>query len=167
MSSDKITVEDLWRRFKEYGYAVRSIGKYGGEAWNEVKSILVGIGDDGNFAEWVDISTRYYEHMKEKLKLLGDTINDIDGKEKNDNLDHSVWEPHHFMLQHGRIVVNNKPSLLRLLQIAYNSGQLKRVIETNRNVYTADQFAFYNGNDTVFETNITNIDNYISYQQKI
>jgi hypothetical protein len=162
MSSGKITVEDLWRRFKDYGYAVRLMKKNGGDAWNAVKSILVKIGDDGNFAEWVDISTRYYDHMKKKLELFGDTIKDIDGKEKNDNLDHSLWEPHHFMLQHGRIVANNKPSLLRLLQIAYNSGQLRREIETNQKAYTADQYAFYNGNDKSFETDIGNLANYIS-----
>lgn len=62
--------------------------------------------------------------MKGKLGLKEEVceIDVVDGKEQK-----IMWEKHHFYLQHARIPVLNfeEPKLYRLMQIAYNAGQLK------------------------------------------
>jgi hypothetical protein len=136
---ENITIEKLWAEFEKYGFEVRSKSKLGNDAWQVVKKNF----SDCPFSKWNEPSVSYYKTMKE-LHLYGDTIVDKDGKEVNDNDDHSIWELHHFMIQHGRIVNNNKPSLMRLAQIAYNAGQLRAERRNNgNNAYSAKQIEYY------------------------
>lgn len=153
-----ITIEKLWAEFEKYGFEVRSKAKLGNDAWQVVKKNF----SDCSFSKWNEPSVSYYKTMKE-LKLYGDTIVDKDGKEVNDNDDHSIWEPHHFMIQHGRIVSNNKPSLMRLAQIAYNAGQLRSERSKNGDkAYSAEQLAYYDNPDI----GTTNIRSYITKEDE-
>jgi hypothetical protein len=150
------SVVQLWNDFIKYGNHVRRNRLKGNVAWELVKNELKKI--DFRFGSWGSVSVQYYDAMK-KLKLYGDTsIDQVSGQEVNDSQDQKLWEADHFMLQHGRIVHNNKPSLLRLLQVAFNIGQLEIELERNPDLYTPDQLKYYTD-----ETNDTkNIRSYIS-----
>ena len=154
---ENITIEKLWSDFEKYGFEVRSKSKLGNDAWQVVKKNF----SDCAFSEWNEPSVSYYQTMK-GLHLYGDTI-DKDGNEVNDNDDHSIWEPHHFMIQHGRIVNNNKPSLMRLAQIAYNAGQLRAERSKNGDeAYSTEQIAYYDNP----KTGTTNIRSYITAEDQ-
>jgi hypothetical protein len=162
----KITIDQLWDSFVKYGYEVRHGKKKGYDAWSVVKTPLASIDNDCKFSIWNNKSVTYYDLLKNKLGLNGDTIVDANGNETNDVADHLIWEPHHFMLQHGRIVKNNKPSLLRLLQIAYNAGQLRAERQSNGDkAFANEQISFYNDSTN----GMTYIRSYISEldQQKL
>ncbi len=155
-----ITLQSLWIEFVNYGYQVRITGKKGDQAWSKVKKPLSEI--DLKFSLWNEKCKTYFRIMKNDLKLFGDTIITQDKKEINDHQDHQIWESHHFMLQHGRIVANNDPSLLRFLQIAYNCGQLKAIREKDQSMYSLEQLKFYDDP----ENGMTQINSYIPVEDQ-
>lgn len=107
---EQITIQTLWNAVDAYGFSVRRQKKISGlEAWNKIKSAIPVIN-----IQWSETSKSIYEQLR-RLGVTGD-----DDDEKNPS-----WEHHHFLIQHGRIVKNNEGSLLRLLQIAYNTGQYR------------------------------------------
>jgi hypothetical protein len=154
-----ITINGLWDLFAKYGYEVRYKKKKGNDAWSAVKPLLSSIDNNCKFAAWEEKSLTYYDILKGKFGLFGDTRIDANGIETNDSVDPLLWEPQHFMLQHGRICKNNSPSLMRLLQIAYNSGQLRaeRQLKGNK-AFTDEQILFYDNPDN----GMTDIKSYIS-----
>lgn len=144
-------IRELWQDFIQYGYTTRSTQSCGFTAWTIAKKHIVAI--DTPFSSWNNLSIDIFPVLKNNLKLFGDTIM-VDGVETNDHSDHTIWEPHHFLLQHGRIVAKNTPTIQRLLQIAYNAGQLYAMRAIN--AYTDGHMAFYD------DTELNHVDTYIS-----
>jgi hypothetical protein len=69
-------------------------------------------------------------------------------------IDHTTWELHHFFIQHGKII---KPvdatkkmtpvSFLKIMQIAYNAGQLNAEMFIKKNpIYEIEWKAYYASN---------------------
>jgi hypothetical protein len=85
-----------------------------------------------------------FEEMKTKLGVheFKEQI-----QESNEKLCHEIWELHHFYLQHARIpTLNlNEPTLTRLMQIAFNAGQLRAC--WNFPIYSEKLKAYYNDNN--------------------
>jgi hypothetical protein len=122
----------MWTQMIEYGYGVRSSGLNGLQMWNKVKPTIPKIP-----LTWKESAKEYYSILK-KLNVGGD-----DNDEKS-----CLWEPHHFLLQHGRIVRNSTndhdENFVRLMQIAYNAGQFK--YESEQKVYTEEMMNQYRSN---------------------
>lgn len=124
-----ITLIDLWEKTIKYGYQTNTERRPGLEAWNRIKNSVPQYS-----LSWTENSKTIYEN----LRLMGVTGDDFD--EKNES-----WEAHHFLIQHGRIVKNNDGSLMRLLQIAFNAGQLQAVRERSQ-LYSEEMLRFYDEN---------------------
>jgi hypothetical protein len=123
-------INSLWNETINYGYRTRKSKSDGLIRWNELKVLIPNIK-----LEWTDKSKTFYNI----LVSLG--VNDSESS-KDANMDHTEWERHHYLLQHGRIIKNNEEgSLVRLLQIAYNIGQFNAEFE--KKVYPENQMKFY------------------------
>jgi mannose-6-phosphate isomerase-like protein (cupin superfamily) len=135
----------LFENIKVYGRYVRTNRLDGLEYWNRVKLFLsrpeqkVGIDELNKIIgnKWtigVKLSStkqsscieEIYEfvHGEDGLKIYGE-----EGDEISKSLEHSVWEQNHFFLQLIRIPKNSELNLIKLLQIAYNLGQLSVCLE--------------------------------------
>lgn len=107
-----------FEEIKAYGKYVRENKLNGLDSWNSKKKQL--LEELIVFDKWniEDIEGKY-KFVHDELGMKGD---DFDEKTEN-------WEKFHFFLQHFRIPKNNKPDSLRLMQIAYNAGQLEACFE--------------------------------------
>lgn len=144
------TIKQLYELFDtviEYGYQVRKNDLNGLDEWKKIKpefsadnkcewSIVRLIGDRKVY-ELGDI----YDYVHDKLGMKGG-----DEDQNDENVDQNDWEKFHFFLQLIRIPRNNDKncSLLRLMQIAYNLGQLKA--DYKDSVYTDEVKEFYDLN---------------------
>ena len=128
-----------WNMSFECGFKTHHLGLSGLDEWNKLKSIIP---RETFVGEWTDSVKMYYGSLK-NLYVKGDTIVNEHGVEIRDD-DTNIWEPHHFLLQHGRIIYNNpNASMIRLMQIAFNNGQLE-AIRGKWPIYFSDkQIKFY------------------------
>jgi hypothetical protein len=123
-------INTLWKDFINYGYRTRINKLDGLKRWNEIKVLIPDIK-----LKWTDKSKKFYD------KLVAIRVNNSESSE-DAKMDHTEWERHHYLLQHGRIIKNNhEGSLLRLLQIAYNCGQFKA--ESEKKSYPKEQIELY------------------------
>lgn len=131
------TIITLWFLFLHYGEYVRSNKMDGLEAWSKVKKITEKYINKILF-KWTSKLLFVYQILK-SLGVTGD----------DDDIKNETWAPNHFLLQLGRIVKNNinDPEIIRLLQIAYNLGQLKICIDQEKFPYTFEQLTFYKENN--------------------
>jgi hypothetical protein len=142
-------MEKLFNTVINYGYYVRKSEKNGLEAWNEIKKIMsendyMRIKIDAVLNNWdIEIYIEgkqtkepglLYNYLKYELGLHGEE-DDMEKMEKK------TWERNHFYLQLGRIPKNNRCNMIRLLQIAYNIGQL--VCEMKGKRYNEKQMNFF------------------------
>jgi len=138
-----LTIEVFAKMFQSYGNKVRYGNKRGGLAWTPIKNLLLKIDSKLKFTQWNQTCKQFYPFMKNELQLYGDTFISPDTKvETNDHSNHLIWEAHHFLLQHGRIVHLSEPSLMRLFQICYNTGQLTAQLEMDKSHYTTEQLDY-------------------------
>lgn len=135
----------LWNSVIKYATDVRSNGIDGYMAWQSLKKILGEIETPG--ITWNSDCLKLYQFMRAgddsepkedrtlQTKVFGD---DDDPKD-------ATWEPHHFLLQHGRIPNNarNGFALYRLAQVAYNRGQYLAELKAGGTQYTDDMQEFY------------------------
>lgn len=160
-------MELLFENIKVYGRYVRTNGLNGLnglEYWNKIKKFIqkpeqldgmekineiissigwtidvkIGSSTNSNIEQIYD-----YVHgdKKNQLKIFGE-----EGDEEDKALEHDIWEQYHFFLQLIRIPKNNPEiNLIRLLQIAYNLGQLS--------VYIGDGSGFRSRSGSEFEAN--------------
>jgi hypothetical protein len=110
----------LWKLTKSYGEKVRTNNLDGLQKWNELKTILKKYDES---IEWRQDITAMRNEMMESFNI------EDNEKDQLPEDQHEKWAVTHFFFQHGRIPFNNKesPTFLRLMQIAYNSGQLRAV----------------------------------------
>jgi hypothetical protein len=133
---------DLFNTVIEYGKQVRSRGLDGLDMWNKIKKLFSA--DTGN-CEWnikrtingesISDLSAIYDYVHDELGMKG-------GDEDQDVVDKAEWEKYHFFLQLIRIAKKNPDcSLMRLMQVAYNVGQLQADYEDP--AYTAKVKEFY------------------------
>lgn len=143
------TAREHFANMVKYGKTVRGLKKNGLELWNSAKEGLPNVS-----VTWKPEAFGYYEKLR-NLGVTGD-----DGDEKNGS-----WEPHHFLVQLGRIVKNNpEGNFIRLMQIAYNIGQLTCELELDeareergeQTIYTDEIVNFFDDN------NLDSIESYVS-----
>ena len=135
-------LENLFDQIKEYGKYIRNNKPdQGGTAWGELKKIL----ESNVRGEWNPKVKEFFVYMRSDLKIQ-ECENEIPIKDEVER--HKMWEKHHFYLQHARIpTLNfNEASLTRLLQIAYNVGQLEAVWDDKFEFYTYELKGYYNQN---------------------
>ena len=160
---NNLSVSMLADIIRMYGFLVRKTNKRGDLAWASFKELLLKIDDKLTFTQWNLPCQSFYNTMKNDLQLFGDTIIDPEtNTEKNDHEDKSLWEPHHFLLQHARIVHLSKPSLMRYLQICYNTGQLCAQMKTDQSHYTQKQKEYINQPYKNNDSHFYNVQAYIS-----
>jgi hypothetical protein len=134
-------IEKIWNLIMDYGKLVRTNGLDGFDSWNNIKTILEKYNQPG---EWLPEAINRYDEMMAKFDIIDikkdkyiENINDEQKKEKS-----LEWEVTHFFFQHSRILKpNEEANLLKLMQIAYNAGQLKAVWNNKYN--TDDRKKYY------------------------
>jgi hypothetical protein len=128
---------DLYEKVKQYGKLTKTYKMDGLKQWRKIKPLIQ---VSTVKAQWNNEVKDIYIDMRMKLKLE-ECIDEIN--EDDDKLRHDIWEKHHFYLQHGRIpMLNfNNGRLVRLLQIAYNAGQLSAIF--NDPFYTDQMKEYY------------------------
>jgi hypothetical protein len=132
---------------------VRSKNVDGLEYWNYIKEYLK---QNDIKKSWLPEAIERFEHMtsSEGLNLHEDDTDEYF------NGNRSIWELHHFYLQHARIPFRNQDdaSFVRIFQIAYNAGQLSAEFykEENNLVYDENKKKYY------IDNKLDDISSYIS-----
>ena len=170
-------LSELFENIKVYGRYVRSNSLNGLDGWANIKQFLSNpgnsiavqqintiLGTEWNLSVQIETSNisdldQIYEHVHGsndgQLHMYGEENDDV-----SKSLDPDTWSKYHFYLQLVRIPKNNKLDLIRLLQIAYNLGQLSCVIESDKQIYNKQVIDF-------FETNkLNDISTYIKLTSK-
>ena len=110
-------IKDLWNLVIQYGYIVRSNKLDGLESWKKLKDIITEIGSNKKYKWPVD--------MKPNYNILKNLSSSLLENFEDDKLNNTKWEKEHFYIQHFRITAkNDNPKMSRILQVAYNTGQL-------------------------------------------
>lgn len=168
-------LNSLFENVKVYGRYIRNNNIDGLDSWNAIKSFIqkpeqkIGlnelnkiIGNDWSIkiklpnGETTDLNKIYeYVHGENstQLGIYGETDDD-----KLKSLEHKTWEQYHFFLQLIRIPVNSSLNLIKLLQIAYNLGQLSTCL--NENNFSMKAINYFHLN------NLNEIDSYIKLTDK-
>jgi mannose-6-phosphate isomerase-like protein (cupin superfamily) len=155
-------ISELFENVKVYGRYVRSNNLDGLEYWNKIKNFLskseqkIGlcplekilgkkwdiemnlITESDKDYKTTDLE-EIYNFTHDNLKMYGEE-GDIE-KQLTNKID---WEKFHFALQPIRIPKNNSLNLLRLLQIAYNLGQLS--VNLNKKNYSSEFLNYHCAN---------------------
>jgi mannose-6-phosphate isomerase-like protein (cupin superfamily) len=168
-------ISQLFENVKVYGRYVRENKLDGLEYWNRIKLFIkkpeqkVGLNKlneiigcnwtikvmlDSDSATKSSNLDQIYEfvHGENQLQIYGE-----EGDENKHNMTHEKWEKNHFFLQLIRIAKNNSLDLVRLLQVAYNLGQLS--ICLNKKNFSAKAIGYFKSN------NLDNLDSYIKLTQ--
>ena len=121
-------MEKLWSDIMNYGLKVRSKRLNGLDMWVQLKGKLSEITYEGQWSmQFKDIK----EYMMKEFGLVEDVSHILK----------DIWEKHHFYLQHANIPSSNNCSFVRLMQIAYNAGQLKAIFDDP--IFTKDMKDYY------------------------
>ena len=147
-------IYNLYNKVQAYGYFVRNSNSDGLESWNAIKSLF----EKKNFQDiriqWNDELFRMYEFLTNERNGYG--INDI---EKEDSDDENLWKINHFFLQHVRIPYKNKQgNIMRLMQVAYNSGQMI----ASKNEY--DKYGLHKYISYYHNYDMANMDTYVKWK---
>jgi hypothetical protein len=154
-------VVELWFLVVEYARSVRTKGLDGLQMWIRIKGKLSEIKYEGKWFKNI--------YIKNRMLRIG-VIESESGVTKDD------WEKHHFMLQHANIPYSCECNFVRLMQIAYNCGQLAIVFEDRvftdemREYYKdmeLDKMLTYMGNIMIGDINKLISDKYVSEIKKL
>lgn len=113
----------IWEEVENIAYLIRSKNKDGLEWWGKLKIVIATITlENTEQMHWKNLESLV--HLYDKFREMG-----MRGEEGEEGIEN--WERDHFILQHARIAKKN-PNLTptRLLQVAYNAGQLRAVWDT-------------------------------------
>jgi mannose-6-phosphate isomerase-like protein (cupin superfamily) len=172
-------LELLFENIKVYGRYVRTNKLDGLEYWNRIKKFIqrpeqsVGLEEINKIISsngWcinVKINSSSNSNIEEIYNYVhGDNENQLkifgeEGDKEAKSLDHDIWSQYHFFLQLIRIPKNN-PSidLLRLLQIAYNLGQLSVCLGSKSTIINSQAQEYFKSN------NLDRLDSYIKINDK-
>jgi hypothetical protein len=135
----------------DYGFNVRCNKMDGLKMWNNIKPLFSGIGK--SFV-WRSKILNLYDVVIKEFGITDEELHsDATPEEK------LKWKLQHFFFQHVRIPNHNlsEANLQRLMQVAYNSGQLYCEMVINKSTfYTEEMKKFYISNK------LDNIKTYLS-----
>jgi hypothetical protein len=142
---EKKILTALFREVCKYGYVVRKTKIDGKKAWNNIEKMIAN--NNVYLGGWNYLSYKFYNDLL-NLGVI---------EEMRPDIAHNTWLYHHFLLQHGRLS-KKECYLNRLLQIAYNAGQLAYCLRHSEGslIYTYDRILYYVTN------NLNSIDSYIN-----
>ena len=162
----------LFNDLISYGRFVRSKKLNGLDYWNKIKDIIkkynpvsinTTLGEEWTISRifngeqiyrQTDNLSEIYTFVHDILRMYGEESDDV-----KYHLDHDLWSKYHFYLQLARIPANNKLDLGRLLQIAYNLGQLSVHLHLDP-VFTSDTITYFQINK------LNDINSYINLDEK-
>jgi len=143
---------DLFSVVIEYGKYVRTNALDGLLYWNKIKDFVNAqnpsgidnkIGPGWNLNLLID---GIQINNKEVIyNYVHDTLN-MRGEEDDSKEDKNYWDQCHFFLQLIRIPKNNSLTLLKLLQVAYNLGQLSITLRTNPTLFNSKVLTYFDSN---------------------
>ena len=122
----------LFNNMVKYGYLVRKHKLDGKIYWTNAEKV---ISPNNIFLNtWSVRSYIFYDDLKNMGIIEDPTMITT----------HDDWQYNHFLLQHGRLA-RKECYLNRLLQIAYNGGQLAYCLKNleGRHVYTYERIEYY------------------------
>lgn len=146
MSSEElVSINNIWNLVIAYGTTSRLFNLNGFDSWVKLKTIFEPI-NIGPGLDWIDDAKKRTDAML-SMGIIG-TESPVSP------IDHTTWELHHFFIQHGKII---KPvditkkitpiSFLKIMQIAYNAGQLNAEMFIKKNsIYEIEWKAYYASN---------------------
>jgi hypothetical protein len=144
---EKEILNTLFRAVCKYGYFVRKYRVDGRKAWNDVEKQL----NNSNIylGGWNPRCYSFYTNLLDQ-----GVIEDL-----RPDIPYEIWLYNHFLLQHGRLT-KKECYLNRVLQIAYNAGQLAYCLKNSEGslVYTYDRILYYVSNS------MNNIETYINIE---
>jgi len=112
-----------------YVESVRRLNYDGLVMWNLLKNPLSELFGNTKY-DW-EISR---EQIEEEYGLLDSQF--IGHLDETPDMDHDQWAREHFLVQHVRILFKTpRPTLVKYLQVAYNTGQLKAELDMNPDFY--------------------------------
>lgn len=164
-------LELLFENIKVYGRYVRTNGLDGLEYWNRVKSFLsrpeqkeglekinkiignewtikIKLSSENPTTNIEEIYEYVHGNNSNQLGIFGE-----EGDKEKKSLKHEIWEQNHFFLQLIRVPKNSKLDLIKLLQIAYNLGQLSVCLEKGN--FSSKAIDYFKSN------NLDRLDSYI------
>lgn len=136
--SENDTIESLWNKAVSYGLEVNLENKDGLTSWNLVKSQLAKYPIMNSKCKW-NTFDKEPEHYLHKIfsNMDNEYLKDVHGVNEftmlddviDSNTSHPDWEKDHFLIQHFRIPYKNpNPTPIRMIQVAYNTGQLMAIM---------------------------------------
>lgn len=165
-------LSNLFNTLISYGKYVRTNKLDGLEYWKKIKKII-----EEQDIKITQINNKLGKEWSITRKINGKIIYDLQkiydyvhnelnmyGEEKDDvlyHLNHDLWSKYHFYLQLARIPLNNKLDLIRLLQIAYNLGQLSVHLDNEPIVYNDNVLRYY------YLNTLGDINSYINFDERV
>jgi hypothetical protein len=146
MSSEElITINTIWNLVIAYGTTSRLFKLNGLDSWSKLKEIFASIDIDPS-VDWIDDAKKRTSEML-SMGIIGTESPEMP-------TEHTTWELHHFFIQHGKIIrpVDESKkitpvSFVKIMQIAYNAGQLNAEMNINKNtIYEEKWKAYYTSN---------------------
>jgi len=137
---------EVWGLVVTYGEYIRGHKLDGLVAWNALKELLA---KHSHSIEWSQQCLGFFDGLQNcGIVEIHDPL----------TMTHHEWERHHFMIQHGRIPHRNanKGDLVRLFQIAYNSGQFS--IERRAGEFSKDSLSYFYNNHLNYISSYVDLD---------
>jgi hypothetical protein len=147
--SEREILNGLFRKVCKYGYYIKKYRIDGKKAWNDIEKQLTNTNLNIYLGGWNPKSYSFYQDLL-NLGVLENIRPDVP---------YDIWLYNHFLLQHGRLA-KKECYLNRILQIAYNSGQLAYCLKHSEGslVYTHDRILYY------VSHNLNNLESYINIE---
>ena len=123
------TLGNLWNELIDIGYTVRSQKQDGMAAWQPYKSKYANFNLEG-YETGIPIKESFVKLIESLNYKFNDVIEQTDVKLViNGQIYDNTVETNHFLIQHFRIpkLEKYRLSVVKVLQLAYNIGQLKVV----------------------------------------
>ncbi len=149
----------MYNHVADYGYFVRKNRLNGLKMWLVLKDTLSSVFGKKTY-RWNVKSSQ----IEGEYKMLGAKY--IGHEEMTDDMDLHRWEKEHFLVQHIRILHESpKPTVVKILQVAYNTGQLRCEMELSEDFYAEwiDRVVDYpSREDPLKISDLTTINRYVS-----
>lgn len=150
---------DLNKLFNEmihYGFYIKSSKIDGLQAWRTKSNSLDNDLEIGTWKHTRITKDGSLNTLKQIYDYVYNTLA-MKGEESTDRTN-PFFEEHHFLLQLARIPKNDKCTIKKILQIAYNIGQFMASVESK--AYSPDAIAFYHTN------NLNKLESYVELKQQ-
>jgi len=148
-------LDKLFNEMIHYGFYVRSSKLDGLNAWQEKSSSLDNNLELGKWKHNRIIKDGSLDTLEQIYDYVYNTLG-MKGEESTDRIN-PFFEQHHFLLQLARLPKNDKCTIKKILQIAYNIGQFMASVSSE--AYSTQAIEFYHIN------NLNKLESYVELTQ--